>query len=126
MIPVAIAAASKVAKSKAREVKTRAAFMAAALVTGGASLLFLTLAATKALSDAIGFVGASCIMAAVFAFLTLCILMLRSAAIMRSKQSKPSDPIASTVTKVIDSSSVSPATLSLMALAAGFFLAKKK
>ncbi len=121
--PAAIKAVSGVAGAKLKQLKSDAGYTAAAAIAGGVSVVFLTIAATAALSAEVGFIPACLIMAVVFAAATGVVLMLRQRAVERSKRAADAKAVNELVSAA--SSAISPAALSMAALAAGFALSRK-
>lgn len=128
MIGVALAAASQIAKSKLREVKVNTGYTVAAAATGVVAAIFALIAATSALADAVGFIGACLIMAGVFALASLLILLLRSNALTKAKSKavKAESVLPAALMSTSKNPPASPVAMSLIAIAAGFLLSQKK
>jgi len=123
-VPVALSAMSGVAESKLKQLRLNAGYAVAGGFAALVAAVFLIVAATAALSDAIGFIAACLSMSAIFACIALVVFVLRQKAVKRT-QREAEVKATQAVVKAAVESDLSATTLSLAALAAGYALAKK-
>lgn len=85
-IPLALAAASGLAKAKMKEAKTSAAFGVGAVLTASVSAIFLLVAVTILLTEAIGGAYACLVMSSLFLVAAIVLLVLRARRTQRLKK----------------------------------------
>ena len=123
-VPSALSIASGVAGAKLNEYQLSAKYALAAAVAGGTAAAFLIVAATAALTLQVGLIYACLIMSAIFAAIAAGIVYFRRKAVRRAKHVAKVEATNAMVASVAKSA-LSPTTLSLAAVAAGYALSRK-